>query len=83
MIAMSFKSFEEAMVALPPFIVIDPLIHTTVDDLAFVVRHEIDLYVEGESNDIQCVRRTDTTKRYGRCRRFLLRCQETITEVNP
>ena len=30
----------------------DPLTHKTPDDVAFLVRHELDLYEEGEETDM-------------------------------
>lgn len=76
---MPFKSFEEALNALPNFIGGIDLLgqHKTIADLAFRVRHEIDLWVEGEENEISCPRQTDTTKRYQKCIRFLRRCEAT------
>ena len=77
--AIPFASFEDALSRLPKFIGgIDPLGHKTISDLAFLVQHEIDLWVEGESNEIECPRRTDTTKRYQRCRAFLDRCDASL-----
>jgi hypothetical protein len=67
------------LAALPPFIGgIDTMgQHKTVADLAFRVRHEMDLATEGEPNEIKCARQTDTTKRWSKCRAFLLRCKAT------
>lgn len=74
-----FKSFDEALKALPPFIGGIDLLgqHKTVADLAFRVQHEIDLATEGEPNEIQCRRQSDTAKRWSKCRAFLLRCKST------
>lgn len=78
--AIAFKSFDEALKALPTFIGGIDLVgqHKTVADLSFLVQHEIDLAVEGEDNDIQCKRQSDTTKRWQKCRAFLLRCKATL-----
>lgn len=43
----------------------DPLTHKTLEDLRFIVRHEMDLYEEGEPNEI----RNDNDLKA--CRRFL------------
>lgn len=76
--AIPFENFEDALHHLPTFIGgIDDLVgqHKTVADLAFRVQHEIDLATEGESNEIQCKRQSDTAKRWSKCRAFLLRCR--------
>lgn len=74
-----FKSFEEALKRFPAFIGGLDLIgqHKTIEDLAFRVRFEIDLATEGEPNEITCKRQSDTTKRWQKCRAFLLRCKAT------
>ena len=72
-----FKNFDEAWAALPIFIYPDPFQHKTIADLAFLVQHEIDLATEGEPNEIKCKRQSDTTKRWQKCRTFLLRCKSS------
>ena len=75
-----FKSFEDALRALPSFIGGIDLVgqHKTIEDLAFRVQHEINLADEGEDNEITCCKRqADTTKRWQKCRTFLLRCKAT------
>ena len=74
-----FKSFEEALKALPFFIGGIDLVgqHKTIEDLAFRVQHEIDLATEGDENEITCKRQSDTTKRWSKCRAFLFRCKAT------
>jgi hypothetical protein len=74
-----FNNFEEALRAMPSFIGGLDLVgqHKTITDLEFRVQHEIDLATEGEDNEIVCKRQTDTTKRWQRCRAFLLRCKAT------
>jgi hypothetical protein len=80
--AKPFTDFEEALSVLPPFIGGIDLLgqHKTIADLAFRVRHEMDLAIEGEDNEIQCLRQSDTTKRWQRCRVFLARCQATLNQ---
>jgi len=82
--AIPFKSFEEALKALPAFIGGIDLIgqHKTIGDLAFRVQFEIDLATEGEPNEIQCKRQSDTTKRWQACRAFLLRCEASEDSVS-
>jgi hypothetical protein len=82
--AVPFVNFEEALSALPPFIGGIDLLgqHKTVADLAFRVQHEIDLATEGEENELQCSRQSDTTKRWQRCRAYLLRCKATLEQDN-
>lgn len=77
--AAPFKSFDQAVAALPSFIGGIDLVgqHKTVADLAFLVRHEMDLATEGDPNEITCPRQSDTTKRWQRCRAFLARCKAT------
>lgn len=75
-----FKNFEDALKALPSFIGGLDLVgqHKTIEDLAFRVQHEIDLATKGEPNEItDNVRPTDRTKRWSKCRAFLLRCKAT------
>jgi hypothetical protein len=79
--AVPFKNFNEALKALPKFLVdnIDLVgQHKTIFDLAFMVQHEIDLAVEGEPNDItRPERQSDQTKRWQQCKAFLARCKAT------
>lgn len=78
--AIGFDSFGAALKSLPVFISgIDPLHHTTVEDLRFLVQHEIDLYVEGENNDLVCKRLCDTHTRLRKCKAFIARCEATTT----
>ena len=80
--AQPFASFEEALRAMPKFIGGIDLVgqHKTISDLAFRVQFEIDLTVEGDSNEIVCRRQSDTTKRWAKCRAFLLRCKASQGE---
>jgi hypothetical protein len=75
--AMPFKNFDDALKSLPSFIGGIDLVgqHKTISDLAFRVQHEMDLATEGEDNEITCKRQTDTTKRWWKCRAYLLRCE--------
>lgn len=75
--AKPFKNFDEALKAFPAFIGGLDLVgqHFTISDLAFRVQFEIDLATEGEPNEIICERQTDTTKRWQKCRAYLLRCE--------
>lgn len=75
--AVPFKSFDEAVSALPSFLGGLDLVgqHKTISDLAFLVQHEMDLATEGEENEINCPRQSDTTKRWQKLRAFLARCK--------
>jgi hypothetical protein len=42
----------------------DSLTHTTIEDLAFCTQHELDLYYEGEDNEIKNERNAVIAKRY-------------------
>ena len=77
-----FKDFDDALRHLPKFIGGIDLVgqHKTISDLAFRVQFEIDLAVEGEPNEIKCPRRSDTTKRWQKCRWFLSRCRASTSE---
>lgn len=75
--AIPFKDFADALKNFPSFIGGLDLVgqHKTISDLAFRVQHEIDLATEGEPNEITDVKRaTDRTKRWQKCRSYLLRC---------
>lgn len=76
-VSIPFKDFDEALSALPPFIGGIDLLgqHKTIGDLAWRVQFEIDLATEGEPNEIVCKRQSDTTKRWSKCRAYLLRCK--------
>jgi hypothetical protein len=74
----AFKDFNDALKNLPSFIGGIDLVgqHFTISDLAFRVQHEIDLYEEGEDNEITCQRRHSTTLiRLAKCKVFLSRCK--------
>jgi hypothetical protein len=75
--AVGFANFDEAIRALPRFLVGGLDLqgqHRTIDDLEFMVQHEIDLAVDGEENSIQCARQSDTSSRWRKCRAFVARC---------
>jgi hypothetical protein len=55
----------------------DPLAHTTISDLAFIARHELDLYEEGQENDI-C-----TSKDLKECKAFLALCRSAEKGHRP
>jgi hypothetical protein len=77
-----FKTFSEAVNALPLFIGGLDLVgqHETIDDLAFLVQHEIDLYEDGESNTIAHPSRPQVTlNRLRRCQVFIERCHASRT----
>jgi len=80
--AVPFKSFNEALYHLPSFIGGIDLVgqHHMIADLAFAVQHEMDLATEGEPNEIECKRRSDTTKRWQACRNYLARCYASGVE---
>lgn len=78
MSAVPFESFAEAYKAMPSFIADDPLGHTTISDLHFLVQHEIDLFTEGENNEISSDRRGVTKRRLNACKNFLARCKASM-----
>ncbi len=43
----------------------DPLVHKTVADLRYIVRHELDMFEEGQETDIRTKRSEQA------CRKFL------------
>ena len=62
------RLFALAILCLPVEIVasFDPLTHKTIADLVYIVRHELDLYNEGEETDL-------TRDSLADCRKFLKR----------
>lgn len=64
------QPFAEARRGLPACVQgFDPLGHTTVSDLVFMVQHELDMLQEGEETDIRSAADTKV------CQRFLARWQ--------
>lgn len=66
-----FKTFSSAVRAMPEACAgnFDALSMTTIKDLAYCARHELDLCEEGEETDIK------TTAQAAAVRRFLERCR--------
>ena len=65
------RLFALAILCLPIEIVasFDPLIHRTIADLVYLVRHELDLYDEGEEADL-------TQDSVSHCHKFLHRFEK-------
>jgi len=81
--AIPFPSFEAALKAMPAWLYVGiDLVgqHKTIDDLAFMVQHEIDLYREGEENAMKCRTYLATTRRYRAAKNFLARCKAAHSE---
>lgn len=59
-------TFEQARKALPGTVLLnlDPMTHTTVDDLAFIAQFELDLYEEGEPTEIKTAAQANAVRRY-------------------
>lgn len=60
------KAFKD----LPSFISFDPIIHTNINDLCFLVRHELDLIKE-EPEHFEHLNRIELKRRKNECESFL------------